>query len=123
MQLGAIFPNSEIGPDPVAIRDFAQGVEALGFTHLLTYDHVLGAGTSSRPDWHGPFSAKDPFHEPLVLFAYLAGVTTRLEFVTGIFILPQRQTTLVAKQAGELALLSGNRLRLGIGLGWNDIEY
>lgn len=123
MRIGAVLPTKEIGTDPGAIRDWAQGVEDLGFTHVLAYDHVLGADTSNRPDWRGPYGLDDEFHEPFVLFAHLAAVTTRLEFATGIIILPQRQTALVAKQAAQLDLLSGGRLRLGVGLGWNHVEY
>lgn len=123
MRIGAIFPQTEIGNDPIAIRDYAQAVEAMGFTHILTYDHVLGADTRSRPDWRGPYNSATPFHEPFVLFGYLAGLTRRIELVTGVIILPQRQTALVAKQAVEVDLLSGGRLRLGIGVGWNPVEY
>ncbi|MBI3997989.1 MAG: LLM class F420-dependent oxidoreductase [Armatimonadetes bacterium] len=122
MHLGVVFPQTEIGTDPVAIRDFAQAVEALGYHHLLTYDHVLGAHIADRLGWLG-YTMEDMFHEPFVLFGYLAGCTQRLELVTGILILPQRQTALVAKQAAELDVLSGGRLRLGVGVGWNSVEY
>ena len=123
MQLGAVFPQSEIGNDPVAIRDFAQGVESLGFTHLLIYDHVLGADPDRPGGWRGPYDKDTPFHEPFVTFGYLAAVTRTLELVTAVLILPQRQTALVAKQAASVDVLSGGRLRLGIGTGWNAIEY
>jgi probable F420-dependent oxidoreductase len=123
MRIGAVLPTKEIGTDPGAVRDWAQGVEELGFTHVVAYDHVVGADTSNRPDWRGPYDLDDQFHEPLTLFSHLAAVTTSLEFTTGIIILPQRQTALVAKQAAQLDLLSGGRLRLGVGLGWNHVEY
>ena len=123
MQLGVIFPQVEMGVDPVAIRDYAQAVEQMGYTHLAVYDHVLGAGTTTRPDWRGPYTSESLFHEPLVLFGYLAGCTRGLELVTEVIILPQRQTALVAKQAAEVDVLSGGRLRLGVGIGWNDVEY
>jgi len=123
MRIGAIFPQTEIGNDPAVIRDYAQAVEDLGFSHILAYDHVLGAGLSTRPDWRGPYTSETPFHEPFVLFGYLSAVTRRVGLVTGVIILPQRQTALVAKQAAEVDLLSGGRLRLGVGVGWNDVEY
>jgi probable F420-dependent oxidoreductase len=123
MKLGVIFPQTEIGADPVVIRDFAQAVEDLGVDHLVTYDHVLGAATSNRPGWIGAYAQPDMFHEPFVLFGYLAACTRRIELVTGILILPQRQTALVAKQAAEVDVLSGGRLRLGVGVGWNSVEY
>jgi probable F420-dependent oxidoreductase len=122
MQIGAIFPQTEIGDDPGAVRAYAQAVEGLGFSYILAYDHVLGAGLASRPGWRGPYSSETLFHEPLTLFAYLAAIT-RLQLVTGVIILPQRQTALVAKQAAEVDVLSGGRLRLGIGVGWNPVEY
>ncbi len=123
MKIGAIFPQTEIGDDPSVIRAYAQAVEELGYTHILAYDHVLGAGLASRPGWRGPYSSEALFHEPLTLFAYLAAITNRVELVTGVLILPQRQTALVAKQAAEVDVLSGGRLRLGIGVGWNPVEY
>ena len=122
MRIGVVFPQTEIGSDPIAIRDYAQATESLGYDHLLAYDHVLGANPDSRPGWTG-YKHTDLFHEPFVLFAYLAGITVKLEFVSGIIILPQRQTVLVAKQAAALDVLSGGRLRLGIGIGWNPVEY
>ena len=123
MRIGVIFPQTEIGPDPGAVRAFAQAAEDLGYDHLVAFDHVLGADTSNRPDFPGIYTHKDLFHEPFVLFGHLAAVTQRLELVTGIIILGQRQTALVAKQAAEVDVLSGGRLRLGIGLGWNRVEY
>ena len=123
MRLGAIFPQTEIGSDPVAVRDFAQAAEGLGYEHLLVFDHVLGADTSVREGWDRPYSSVDMFHEPFVLFGYLAGLTEKIEMVTGVLILGQRQTSLVAKQAAEVDVLTGGRLRLGIGVGWNAVEY
>src|ERR1043166_3419196 len=123
MLVGVVFPQTEIGPDPMAVRDYAQAAEQLGYHHLLVYDHVIGANPASRPGWRGAYSHKDNFHEPFVLFGYLAGVTRTLELTTGIIILPQRQTVLVAKQAAAVDVLSGGRLRLGIGIGWNPVEY
>jgi probable F420-dependent oxidoreductase len=123
MRVGVVFPQTESGVDPIAIRDYAQAAEEMGYQHLVTYDHVLGASTSTRPNWTGPYTSETLFHEPFVLFGYLAGVTRTLELVTGILILPQRQTALVAKQAAEVDVLSGGRLRLGIGVGWNSVEY
>jgi probable F420-dependent oxidoreductase len=123
MKLGAVFPQLESGADPIAIRDYAQAVEGMGYNHLLIYDHVLGASTATRPDWSGPYSSESVFHEPFVLYGYLAGLTKTLELVTAVIILPQRQTALVAKQAAEVDLLSGGRLRLGVGVGWNAVEY
>jgi len=123
MRIGVVFPQTEIGDDPIAIRDYAQAAEALGYQHLLAYDHVLGASTANRPDWRGAYTSDTLFHEPFVLFGYLAGLTQRIELVTGVIILPQRQTALVAKQAAEIDVLSGGRLRLGVGIGWNEVEY
>ena len=123
MELGAVFPQTEIGNDPLAIRDFAQAAESLGFSHLLVYDHVLGADPDRPGGWSGPYDKDTPFHEPFVLFGYLAAVTSRIEFVSAVLILPQRQAALVAKQAAEVDVLSGGRLRLGVGTGWNEIEY
>jgi probable F420-dependent oxidoreductase len=123
MKLGAVFPQLESGTDPIAIRDYAQAVEGMGFDHLLIYDHVLGASTATRPDWSGPYTSESLFHEPFVLYGYLAGLTKQIELVTAVIILPQRQTALVAKQAAEIDLLSGGRFRLGVGVGWNAVEY
>jgi probable F420-dependent oxidoreductase len=124
MQIGAIFPTTEIGTEPAAIRDWAQAAEGLGMAHVVTYDHVLGAVHAGRePKLWGPYTERDAFHEPFVLFAWLAAQTRRLEFATGVLVVTQRQTALVAKQAAELDLLSGGRLRLGVGTGWNFVEY
>lgn len=123
MKIGVVFPQTEVGADPGGIKDYAQTAESLGFSHILAYDHVIGANTASRPGWKPPYTHLDPFHEPFVLFGYLAGVTQKVELVTGIIILPQRQTVLVAKQAAALDILSNGRFRLGIGIGWNPVEY
>ena len=123
MRVGVVFPQTEIGSDPGAIKEYAQAAEQLGFRHILAYDHVIGANLASRPGWRPPYTYLDPFHEPFVLFGFMAGLTKQLELVTGILILPQRQTVLVAKQAAALDVLSGGRLRLGIGIGWNPVEY
>ena len=123
MQLGAVFPQTEIGSDPAAVRDYAQAAEALGYEHLLVFDHVLGADPSKRDSWDRPYSHTDLFHEPFVLFGYLAGVTETIQMTTGVLILGQRQTALVAKQAAEVDVLTGGRLRLGVGIGWNHVEY
>jgi probable F420-dependent oxidoreductase len=122
MQIGVVFPQTEIGPDAGAVRAYATGVEQLGYRHLLAYDHVLGADPAVHQGWSGPYDIRTTFHEPLVMFGYLAALT-RLELVTGIIILPQRQTALVAKQAAEVDLLTGGKFRLGVGLGWNKVEY
>ena len=123
MKLGAVFPQTEIGADPDDVARFATTAEELGYNHLIAYDHVLGANTASRPDWQGPYTSHSMFHEPFVLFGYLAGVTSTLELVTAVIILPQRQTALVAKQAACIDVISRGRLRLGIGTGWNAVEY
>jgi probable F420-dependent oxidoreductase len=124
MRYGALLPTCEIGSDPVAIRDWAQAAESLGYSHIIVYDHVLGAERENRPTpLFGPYSEHDPFHEPLVLLGYLAGVTTTIGLMTGVLVLPQRQTVLAAKQAIELAVLSQGRFRLGVGTGWNWVEY
>lgn len=122
-RIGAILPQVEIGSDPGALRAYAQAVESLGFNHVLAYDHVLGVDREQRPEAWQFYDVDSNFHEPFVAYGFLAGVTTTLEFVTGIVILPQRQTALVAKQAAEVDVLSGGRLRLGIGLGWNAPEF
>lgn len=123
MKLGVVFPQTEVGADPVVVADFATTAEAVGYDHLIAFDHVLGASTASRPDWQGPYTSESLFHEPFVLFGYLAGLTKTLELVTAVIILPQRQTALVAKQAACVDVLSQGRLRLGIGTGWNAVEY
>jgi probable F420-dependent oxidoreductase len=123
MQIGVVFPQSELGGAGVgALKAYAQGVESLGYRHLLAYDHVLGADPAVHSPWRGPYDVDTTFHEPFVVFGYLAGVT-RLELVTGIIILPQRQTALVAKQAAEVDVLSEGRFRFGVGIGWNAVEY
>lgn len=123
MRIGVVFPQTEIGSDPGAVREYAQAAEEMGYSHILAYDHVLGANVATRPGWRGPYTSETLFHEPFVLFGYLAGLTQRIELVTGVIILPQRQTVLVAKQAAEIDVLSGGRLRLGVGIGWNQVEY
>ena len=124
VRFGAVFPTTEIGNDPVAIRDFAQAAEDLGYVRLTAYDHVLGAEHVDRtPPLTGPYTQHDAFHEPMVLFGYLAGLTSTIELATGVLILAQRQAALVAKQAAEVDLLSGGRLVLGVGTGWNHVEY
>ena len=124
MRLGAVFPTTEIGNDPIAVRDYAQAAETLGCVRLTAYDHVLGADHADRePPLRGPYTQHDPFHEPFVLFGFLAAHTSRIELATGVLVLPQRQTALVAKQAAEIDLLSGGRLVLGVGTGWNHVEY
>ena len=123
MRIGVIFPQTEIGSDSGAIREYAQAAESLNFAHLLAFDHVVGANPESHPDLTGPYRHNHAFHEPFVLFGYLAGVTQSIELASGIIILPQRQTVLVAKQAAAADVLSGGRLRLGIGIGWNPVEY
>ncbi len=117
-----VFPQTEIGAAVADVRAYGSGVEALGFAHVLAYDHVLGADPEAHQPWVGPYDVSTTFHEPFVLFGYLAGFTS-LEFVTGVIILPQRQTALVAKQAAEVDLLADGRFRLGVGLGWNAVEY
>jgi probable F420-dependent oxidoreductase len=130
VQVGIIFPQFEIGADPAVIREFAQKAESVGYSHLLAYEHVLGANIEQRSGWQRPhgdthkaYTDKDLFHEPLVLFGFLAAVTQRIRLVTGVIVLPQRQTALVAKQTAEVDVLSGGRLRLGVGIGWNSVEY
>lgn len=124
MKLGAVYPQIELKGDPEAVRQIGVGVEAMGFDYLLAYDHVLGAVHDGRePALTGPYTERDPFHDPFVMFAYLAGLTKSLEFASGVIILPQRQTALVARQVADLDLLSGGRFRLGVGVGWNYVEY
>jgi probable F420-dependent oxidoreductase len=123
MHLGAIFPQTEIGADPAAVRDFAQAAEAMGYEDLAVFDHVLGADASQHADWDRPYRHTDLFHEPFVLFGYLAALTETIRMTTQILILGQRQTALVAKQAAEVDVLTGGRLRLGVGIGWNHVEY
>ena len=122
MRLHAIFPQTEIGSDPTVIARFIRDIEAMGLDGLVAYDHVLGAAPA-RPSWSGPYTIDTPFHEVMVLFSFAAAITTRLELSTGVLVLPQRQTALVAKQAAALDVLSGGRLRLGVGVGWNWVEF
>src|SRR5262245_66162210 len=123
MNVGVVFPQVEIGHDPLAIAEYAQAVEAMDYTHILVFDHVLGANPERPGGWKGPYTYRHAFHEPFVLFGFLAGVTRRLGLATGIVILPQRQTALVAKQAAAVDVLAGGRLRLGVGVGWNPVEF
>jgi probable F420-dependent oxidoreductase len=124
MEIGVVYPQIELQGDPTAVRRFAEAVEGLGFAHLLAYEHVLGAVHADRsPPLPGPYTERDPFHDPFVMFAYLAAITDRIRFATGILVLPQRQTALVARQAADVDLFSGGRLRLGVGVGWNHVEY
>lgn len=123
MKIGVVFPQTEFPSDPLAIKDFAQAAEDLGYHHLLAYDHLLGANPNRPGGWSGPYTYTDPFQEPLLLFSYLAGLTQGLSFITGIIILPQRETVLFAKQAATLDVLCQGRLRLGVALGWNKVEY
>src|SRR6201996_4391602 len=122
MRIGVVFPQTELAGDPGVLRAYGRGVEELGFSHILAYDHVVGADTRVHRDWQGPYTIDSTFHEPFGMFGYLAAVTS-LELVTGVVILPQRQSVLVAKQAAEVDLLTGGKFRLGVGLGWNAVEY
>jgi probable F420-dependent oxidoreductase len=122
VQIGAVFPQTEIGADPAGVRAYAQALQPLGYEHLMAYDHVLGADPSVRPGWTG-YTKDSLFHEPFVVFAYLAAIVPGLELVTAVIILAQRQTALVAKQAAEVDVLSHGKLRLGVGIGWNPVEY
>jgi probable F420-dependent oxidoreductase len=122
MRIGVVFPQTELGGDVGAVRAYAQRAGELGFTHVLAYDHVVGADPAVHEGWDGPYDVHTTFHEPMVLYGYLAAVTS-MELVTGIIILPQRQTALVAKQAAEVDLLTGGKFRLGVGIGWNRVEY
>ena len=121
MKIGAVFPQTEIGAAPAGIRAYVEAIEAMGFDHLASYEHVLGA--ERRAGLNGPYGLEDQFHEVMVLFGYIAAITTRIELATEVLVLPQRQTALAAKQAAEIDILSGGRLRLGVGLGWNWVEY
>lgn len=124
MKFGVVYPQTELGGNPDAVRQIGLATESLGFDYLLAYDHVVGAVHEGRePKLWGPYTEHDPFHDPFVMFAYLAGMTERIEFASGVIILPQRQTVLVAKQAADLDLLSGERFRMGVGVGWNYVEY
>ena len=123
MRVGAVFPQLEIGTDPDAIATYVRTVEELGYDHLVIFDHVLGADSSRPGGWTGVYDHRSMFHEPFVLYGYLAAATTRLRLATAVIVLPQRQTALVAKQAAEIDLLSRGRLTLGVGIGWNEVEY
>jgi probable F420-dependent oxidoreductase len=123
MKIGVVFPQTEIGQDPAVIRDYAQAVESMGYTHILAFDSVIGANPDRPGGWDSPYTYRHAFHEPFVLFGFCAAVTRRIELATGVLVLPQRQTALVAKQAAEVDVLSGGRLRLGIGVGWNPVEF
>ena len=122
MKVGAIFPQTEIGSDIDGIRTYANAIQSFGFDHILAYDHVVGADPAVHEGWAGPYDVDTTFHEPLVLFGYLAAIT-KVELVAGVIILPQRQTALVAKQAAQVDLLTRGRFRLGVGVGWNAVEY
>ena len=122
MKIGVVLPQAELGRDRETVARFAQHVEQLGFAYLVAYDHVVGADRSTRPDWNYSYDSSSQFHEPFVLFGYLAALTS-LELVTGVLVLPQRQTALVAKQAAEIDILTAGRFRLGIGIGWNSVEF
>ena len=123
MKIGVVFPQLEYGADPGAIREYAQTAEGLGYSHVLAYDHVLGANPDRPEGWQGPYTFRESFHEPFLLFSYMAALTTRLEFISGVLILPQRETALAAKQAAQLDVLCNGRFRLGVGIGWNQVEY
>jgi len=124
MKLGVVYPQNELSGDPASLGRFARAVEAMGYDHLVLYDHVVGAVHEGRdPPLNGPYTQTDRFIDPFAAFAYLAGITRTLKFITGVLILPQRQTVLVAKQAADVDLLSNERLRLGVGTGWNYVEY
>ena len=123
MKIGVVFPQTEIGQDPAVIRDYALAVESMGYTHILAFDSVVGPNPDRPGGWDSQYDYRHAFHEPFVLFGFCAGVTRHIELVTGVLILPQRQTTLVAKQAAAVDVLSAGRLRLGIGVGWNPVEF
>lgn len=123
MRFGLIYPQTELPPDPTIARDVAQAVEGLGYSFLATYEHVLGMNPNRPGGWKGPYDYQASFLEPMVFFGFLSALTSRLGFATGVLVLPQRQTALVAKQAATLDVLSGGRLRLGVGAGWNEPEF
>jgi probable F420-dependent oxidoreductase len=122
-QIGAFFPTRDMPADPVAIRDWAQAAEAIGYDFIEVSDHVLGADRAALSDFKGPYDVDDSFHETFVTLSFIAAVTERVGLASGVLILPQRQTALVAKQAAQVDIVSGGRLRLGIGVGWNPVEY
>jgi probable F420-dependent oxidoreductase len=123
MEIGAVFPQTEFPADASAVRDWAQTAASLGYRHVMAYDHVLGADPDRPGGWSGPYTYEDPFFSPFLLFSYMAAVAPELGCITGVIILPQRQTALVAKQAATLDVLCQGRLRLGVGVGWNPVEY
>lgn len=124
MRVGVAYPMTEVAGDPDDIRKFVRAAEQLGYTHIMAYDHVLKAPHEGRdPPLNGPYTEKDSFHDPFVLFGFMAGLTEVLDFVTGVLVLPQRQTALVAQQTADVDLLSRERLRLGVGIGWNYVEF
>jgi probable F420-dependent oxidoreductase len=123
MKIGVVFPQTEFGNDREALIDYARTVEGLGYAHILAYDHVLGANPDRPGGWQGPYTHEDPFHEVFLLFGFMAAVTSKIGFVTGILVLPQRETVLAAKQAATLDVLSGGRFRMGVGVGWNAVEF
>jgi probable F420-dependent oxidoreductase len=123
VQIGAVLAQSEVGPDVAGLRDYAQGVQDLGYDFLVAADHVAGTDAAAHPELDRVYSIESFLHEPLALFAFLAGVAPRLGFLPSVVILPQRQTVLVAKQATDIDLLSGGRFRLGVGIGWHPVEY
>ena len=123
IQLGAFFPTRDMPADPGAIREWAQAAEAIGFDYVEVSDHVLGADRDALPGFEGPYDVDDAFHETFVTLSYIAALTERVGLATGVLILPQRQTALVAKQAAQLDVVSNGRLRLGVGVGWNPVEY
>lgn len=123
IRYGAVFPQTEIGDDPRDVRSWAVGVQEIGFQHILAFDHVVGGDLRAHPKLEGRYTSNTAFHEVFVLFGYLAGIVPEMEFATGVLILPQRQTVLVAKQAAQVDVLAGGKFRLGVGIGWNDIEY
>ena len=123
MNIGVVFTQTEFGSDPTAVRDYAQTSEGLGYSHIIAYDHIVGANPDRPGGWQGPYTYDSSFLEPFVLFSFMAGITQKIGFAPGIIILPQRQTVLVAKQAATLDVLCNGRLRLGVGIGWNELEY
>jgi probable F420-dependent oxidoreductase len=126
MRIGVVYPQDELEGDPDAVRRFGRAVEELGFDHLSAHEHVLGvvyADDRAPGLYEGPYTERDPYHDPFVMFAHLAAITERIEFATGILVLPLRQTALLARQAADLDLFSGGRLRLGVGAGWNHVEF
>ncbi|MET0425633.1 MAG: LLM class F420-dependent oxidoreductase [Actinoplanes sp.] len=122
VQIGAVFPQNALGDDRGAVRAFGQAADELGYRHVRVADHVLGADPAAYPGWDRPYDVDTSIHEPFVLFGYLAAITS-LELVSSVIILAQRQTALVAKQAAEVDWLTGGRFRLGIGVGWNPVEF